>query len=162
MSAERHPSHPTDALHCLFPRLRSWTEALSTSLRGERRDAAENRRRVLSAARGLFAARGIEAVSMHDIAQAAGIGQGTLYRRFPHKGALCHALLEDNMQRFHDALVARLEAEAARTPALAQLHCFVDALLAFVEENGPLVSAMGDSACGVSPTERYQSPWAVW
>src|SRR5438477_373209 len=111
MAMDRHGPHAGEALHCLFPRLRSWTEALSTSLRGERRDAAENRRRVLAAARELFAERGIETVSMHDIAQTAGIGQGTLYRRFPHKGALCHVLLEDNMQKFHEAIVARLEQE---------------------------------------------------
>jgi AcrR family transcriptional regulator len=145
-----------------FPRLRSLADGLSTTLRGERRDAAENRQRVLATARALFSERGVDAVSMHDIAVAAGIGQGTLYRRYPHKGALCHALVEDNLRQFHDAMVARLEAEAAGGRALQQLRAFIDALLAFTEQNGPLVSAMGDSACGVTPAERYQNPWVVW
>ncbi|MHB8577281.1 MAG: TetR/AcrR family transcriptional regulator [Dehalococcoidia bacterium] len=130
--------------------------------RGERRDAAENRQRVLATARALFTERGVEAVSMHDVAVAAGIGQGTLYRRYPHKGALCHALAEDNLQQFHDTAVARLEAEAGGTRVLEQLRAFLDALLGFIEENGPLMSAMGDSACGVTSEERYQHPWTVW
>ncbi|HZG64870.1 MAG TPA: helix-turn-helix domain-containing protein, partial [Rubrobacteraceae bacterium] len=60
---------------------------------GERRDAAESRRRVLDTARELFEERGVDSVSMHEIGRAAGVGQGTLYRRYEHKGALCSALL---------------------------------------------------------------------
>src|SRR6185312_10778811 len=48
----------------------------------ERADAARNRRKVLAAAEGLFATRGVAAVSMDDVAAAAGVGKGTLYRRF--------------------------------------------------------------------------------
>jgi AcrR family transcriptional regulator len=127
---------------------------------GERRDAAENRKRVLDAARALFAERGVDAASMHDVAQAAGIGQGTLYRRFPNKATLCEALLAHNLWQFHDAVVARLDQDEG--PVLGQLRWFVDALLAFVEGNGPLVRAMGDSACGATPEDHYQHPWTLW
>ena len=122
MTADREVLPAGDAAPHRFPRLRSWAEALTTTLRGERRDAVENRERILATARALIAERGIEAVSMHDIARAAGIGQGTLYRRYPHKGGLCHALVEENMQLFHDALVSELEAEADTVPSLEQLH----------------------------------------
>lgn len=145
-----------------LPRLRSGAEALSTTPRGERRDAVANRERILATARELFAARGVEAVAMRDVALAAGIGQGTLYRHFSHKGALCHALLDENLQQFHDGLVGRLEAEMDRLPVLAQLQLYLDGQLTFIEANGPLASAMGDSACGVTPEEHYQNPWAVW
>src|SRR5690242_18987874 len=57
--------------------------------RHERRDAAEHRQRILEVARRLFAEQGVEAVSMHQIALAAGIGQGTLYRRYANKSELC-------------------------------------------------------------------------
>src|SRR4051794_8640134 len=61
----------------------------------ERRDAAEHRRRILIAARALFAAQGIDATNMTEIARTAHIGQGTLYRRFAHKGELCEALMKE-------------------------------------------------------------------
>ncbi len=143
-----------------IPQLRSLREGLATTLRGERRDAVENRQRVLAAARALFGERGVGAVGMHDIAVAAGIGQGTLYRRYPHKSALCEALLVDNVQQLYDGTVARLEATGGR--ALEQFREIITALLVFIEENGPLVSAASDSACGVTPQARYQSAWAVW
>ena len=48
----------------------------------ERADAARNRARILAAAEELVAEQGIEAVSMEDVARAACVGTGTLYRRF--------------------------------------------------------------------------------
>jgi AcrR family transcriptional regulator len=65
-----------------------------------RRDAAANRERILDAARRLFADHGLEA-SMDEIARAAGVGAGTLYRRFPTKEALLDAILGDVLDRYH-------------------------------------------------------------
>jgi AcrR family transcriptional regulator len=64
-----------------------------------RRDAAANRERVIEAARRLFAERGVDA-SMDEIARAAGVGPGTLYRRFATKEALLDAILLDALERF--------------------------------------------------------------
>jgi AcrR family transcriptional regulator len=61
-----------------------------------RRDAERNRQRILAAARAVFAERGLD-VSMDDIARAAGVGVGTVYRRFPDKDQLIDALFEDEM-----------------------------------------------------------------
>jgi AcrR family transcriptional regulator len=61
----------------------------------ERADAARNRLRVLTAAEQLFAVRGVAGVTMDDIAAAAGVGKGTLYRRFGDKGGLAVALLDE-------------------------------------------------------------------
>ncbi|CAM3755826.1 TetR/AcrR family transcriptional regulator [Cohnella lubricantis] len=63
--------------------------------RRERSDAADNRRLILQTAKSLFEEHGVEDVSMHQIAKTAGIGQGTLYRRYAHKGDLCCDLIED-------------------------------------------------------------------
>jgi AcrR family transcriptional regulator len=52
-----------------------------------RRDAEANRRRLLDAASEAFAAHGLDA-SVEEIAHSAGVGMGTLYRRFPTKEVL--------------------------------------------------------------------------
>jgi len=57
-----------------------------------RRDAAENRQRLLDAAATVFSERGLDA-SVDEIARAAGVGTGTLYRRFPTKDALISELV---------------------------------------------------------------------
>jgi AcrR family transcriptional regulator len=72
-----------------------------------RRDAERNRERILVAAADAFAAGGL-AVTMDEIAHAAGVGVGTVYRRFPDKELLIEALFEQRI----DELVAI--AEAAR------------------------------------------------
>jgi AcrR family transcriptional regulator len=61
-----------------------------------RRDAERNRRRILEAAAEVFAERGLS-VTMDDIADHAGVGVGTVYRRFPNKELLIEALLEDRI-----------------------------------------------------------------
>lgn len=57
-----------------------------------RRDAAENRQRLLDAAAEVFSNRGLDA-GVDEIARAAGVGMGTLYRRFPTKDALISELV---------------------------------------------------------------------
>ncbi len=61
-----------------------------------RRDAERNRRLILDAARELFEQRGL-GVTLNDIAHHAGVGVGTVYRRFPDKEQLIDALLEDRI-----------------------------------------------------------------
>jgi AcrR family transcriptional regulator len=60
--------------------------------RPERADAARNRELILATARRLFADRGIS-VTLNDVAHAAGVGVGTVYRKFPDKDSLIEALL---------------------------------------------------------------------
>lgn len=59
-----------------------------------RKDAERNRQRVIEAARELFALRGLEA-TLNDVAHHAGLGVGTVYRRFPTKEELLEAVFED-------------------------------------------------------------------
>lgn len=75
---------------------------------GLRADARRNRERVLVAARSVFARRGLEA-GVEEIAREAGVGVGTLYRRFPTKDDLVLAIVEDGM----GALLEELQAAAA-------------------------------------------------
>ncbi len=61
-----------------------------------RRDAERNRLRILQAAREVFADRGFDA-TLDKIAAHAGVGVGTVYRRFPDKDALIDALFEERI-----------------------------------------------------------------
>jgi AcrR family transcriptional regulator len=60
--------------------------------RAVRREAVENRERLLHAAKHVFAVKGVDA-PVEDIARAAGLGMGTLYRHFPTKQALIDELV---------------------------------------------------------------------
>src|SRR6195952_5846807 len=63
-----------------------------------RRDAAENREKVLHAASRVFAEHGLDG-SVEEVARVAGVGMGTLYRRFPTKQALIDELIGDLRQQ---------------------------------------------------------------
>lgn len=124
----------------------------------ERRDAAEHRQHILSAARRLFAERGVDDVSMHQIAQAAGLGQGTLYRRFAHKGELCMALLVESVVRLQAEMCAYFQSCAPSTPARAQLAYVLSRHVSFNEENAGLLSAVVEAACGNRRAGLYHNP----
>ncbi|MGV9679905.1 TetR/AcrR family transcriptional regulator [Nocardia sp. NPDC003482] len=104
-----------------------------------RSDARDNRERILTAARDLFAEQGI-AVPMREIARRAGVGPATLYRRFPTKEILATEAFADQMRQCR----AIVEAGLADTDPwrgfrsmienLCELHChnqgFTDAFMA--------------------------------
>jgi AcrR family transcriptional regulator len=78
------------------------TMITSTSAPAEtllRRDAVENRKKLIDAARTVFAQHGLEA-GVDEVAQAAGVGIGTLYRRFPTKDALVGELVRELLEEF--------------------------------------------------------------
>ena len=119
----------------------------------ERADAARNRTRILAAAEDLFAARGACNVSMDAIAEAAGVGKGTLYRRFRDQAGLAMALLEDKERRLQDAV---LRGEPPLGPGAApdvRLIAFVDALVDLLEAHTEL-HVLSESA---SSGARYRS-----
>ena len=62
----------------------------------ERADAVRNRAVILATAQKLFAEKGVENVSMDAIACGAGVGKGTLFRRFGDRASLVRALIEEN------------------------------------------------------------------
>src|SRR3954469_19914219 len=71
----------------------------------ERVDAARNRAKILAAAEQLIAERGIEHVSVDDVAKAACVGKGTIYRRFGDRAGLAIALLGEREREFQDELI---------------------------------------------------------
>src|SRR3954453_20190092 len=75
-----------------------------------RKDAERNRQRILDAARELFAKRGL-GVTLNDIAHHAGVGVGTVYRRFPDKEGLVDTLFQEHLDAW-----ARLFEEGLADP----------------------------------------------
>jgi AcrR family transcriptional regulator len=75
-----------------------------------RRDAQRNRERILAAARELFAERGVDA-TLDDVAARAGVGVGTVYRRYANKDALLDELFEEGI-----AELATLAEESLSNP----------------------------------------------
>lgn len=77
-----------------------------------RADAARNRERVLAAARAGLAEHGLE-VTVEDIAHRAGVGVGTIYRRFPTKEALVDAIVEARLHELRALAEAREQSSDA-------------------------------------------------
>lgn len=75
-----------------------------------RRDAELNRRRIIDSARVVFGSRGLEA-TLDDIAHHAGLGVGTVYRRFPGKEQLVEAMFAERMDEIGEVAKKALEAE---------------------------------------------------
>jgi AcrR family transcriptional regulator len=84
----------------------------STEPRPLRRDAQRNRERIVAAAAAAFAAEGID-VTVEEIARHAGVGMGTLYRRFPTKEDLIDAVLEETFEQFVEAAEQALDVDDA-------------------------------------------------
>lgn len=122
----------------------------------ERADAAENRRRILAAARELVREQGACAVSMDDVARKAGVGKGTLYRRFADKAALMVALLDEEAQAMQ-AEVMRTFVRNAEAPRLRVLADFLDRVAEFTIANATTLEV--SSSQGVS---RFSAPYYRW
>jgi AcrR family transcriptional regulator len=104
--------------------------------RALRRDAAENRDRLLAAAAGCFDAQGMD-VSVTEIAREAGVGMGTLYRRFPTKAALIEALVQEQLE----ATIAMARAAAEHPDGLG-LERFLEASSAHQAEHPGLLARL--------------------
>jgi len=97
----------------------------TTAERPLRKDAERNRRRILDAAREVFAEHGLDA-GLDHIARHAGLGVGTVYRRFPDKDKLIDALFEERI----GAIAALAEEAAAHEDPWAGLVFFFERSLA--------------------------------
>ena len=103
-----------------------------TSPPKERADAARNRALVLDAAARLFATHGVEAVSMDAIAAEAGVGKGTLFRRFGDKAGLATALLDARERSLQERMLSGPPPLGPGAAACARLLAFVSAYLDYV------------------------------
>lgn len=128
----------------------------------ERADAARNRRRILVAAERLFTRDGVAGTSMEAIAVEAGVGKGTLFRRFGDRASLALALLESSERAFQEAFIRGPAPLGPGAPADERLIAFGRTLLGHISDHGDvLLAAQTDSTPGrwfdVGPYAAYRA-----
>jgi AcrR family transcriptional regulator len=126
--------------------------------RPERADAAENRRKVLAAAERLFASCDPACVTMDAVAAEAGVGKGTLFRRFGDRASLARAVLSEREIALQDALLRGEPPLGPGAPPLDRLIAFGEAYVAFLEQHGGLLR----SAEGSHETYLASAPYAFY
>ncbi|MEU2725928.1 TetR/AcrR family transcriptional regulator [Streptomyces smyrnaeus] len=125
--------------------------------RKPRKDAARNRAAVLAAADDLFAGcESPEAVTMADIAAAAGVGKATLFRAFGDRTGLIHTLYEVRLEPIRNAVEQGPPPLGPTAPPLQRVPALLDAALCFKLDNRHLALAL-EGTGGDSPyqTEHY-------
>jgi AcrR family transcriptional regulator len=114
----------------------------------ERVDAARNRRKILLAAERLFNEHGAENVSMDAVAEAAGVGKGTLYRRFGDRCGLARAILDEREREFQEDMIRGDAPLGPGAPAEERLVAFGRGVLTKLQNHGDLVLAAETGSAG--------------
>ncbi|MET8052770.1 MULTISPECIES: TetR/AcrR family transcriptional regulator [unclassified Streptosporangium] len=122
--------------------------------RAERVDATRNRRAVLHATEQLLAEGGGDHVSLDRVAALAGVGKGTVFRRFGNRAGLLQALLEERSRELRDAVKNGPPPLGPGAPARDRMLAFLDGLGAIAEGNAVLLSAH-EQACA---EDKYDDP----
>lgn len=114
----------------------------------ERADAARNRQRVLTAAAGLFAEHGVDGVTMDAVAQAAGVGKGTVFRRFGDKSGLVVALLDERERELQEAVLSGPPPLGPEAPDKERMLAFLGAYVDYLAEHLELIRLSETAAPG--------------
>jgi AcrR family transcriptional regulator len=121
----------------------------------ERADAARNRARILEAVRELLVDTSPCEISTDAVATLAGVGKGTIYRRFGDRGGLMQAVLDDRERAFQQAVLAGAPPLGPGAPPADRLAAFLCALVDQLEEIGDLMAEV-ESGVGWMHSPPYQ------
>ncbi|HEV3318805.1 MAG TPA: helix-turn-helix domain-containing protein [Solirubrobacteraceae bacterium] len=108
----------------------------------ERADAAANRVRILQAARRVLAERGAAGTSIDAVACEAGVGKGTVFRRFGDRSGLFQALSDEHLRAFQDAFILGPPPLGPGAPPDERLGAFLDGLLDLYDSHLELTLAL--------------------
>ncbi|KMO68262.1 TetR/AcrR family transcriptional regulator [Mycolicibacterium obuense] len=132
------------------------TLSVSDSGPPERGDAARNRALLLEAARRLVAEHGADAVTTDDIAAAAGVGKGTLFRRFGSRAGLMIVLLDEDEKAQQHAILFGPPPLGPGAAPLDRLIAYGRERLCFVNSHHALLSDVGRD-----PQMRFSAPMVL-
>lgn len=121
-------------------------------MRKPRADAVRNRERLLSVAKAAFTERG-ERASMDEIARAAGVGAGTLYRHFPTREALVAAVYLSETEQ----LARAAEDLAGELPALDALRAWLATFVDYIVTKRAVAGLL--EAMPGGPSALYAESW---
>jgi AcrR family transcriptional regulator len=110
-------------------------------VRHERSDAARNRATILLAAEALVAEHGAQCVTMDQVARAAGVGKGTLFRHFGDRCGLMRALLDERERSFQEGFIRGPSPLGPGAPPRERLIAFGERMLEHIEIQGDLLAA---------------------
>jgi AcrR family transcriptional regulator len=122
-----------------------------------RADAARNRQKILDVAAHLFAERGVD-VTLNDIAHAADVGVGTVYRKFADKDALIDELTESKLEGMLSLVAAASERESG-ADALRELMMGAAAVRAADRGLFPMLFRAGDESRRDDRVGRLLGAW---
>ncbi len=118
------------------------------SPRHERADAARNHATILATAGRLVAAQGASSVTMDEVACAAGVGKGTLFRHFGDRCGLMRALLDERERAFQEGFIRGPAPLGPGAPGRERLIGFGERMLEHIEIQGDLLLAAEHGAPG--------------
>jgi AcrR family transcriptional regulator len=115
--------------------------------RAERADAARNRRHLLATAREMLAEQcGADGLTMDALAERAGLGKGTVFRRFGSRAGIFQALLDDDEQDFQQQVIAGPPPLGPGAPPLDRLIAYGRARTAFLIAHREIARAALDGS----------------
>lgn len=122
----------------------------------QRRDGLESSFLILETAQRLFAKYGVAEVSMHQIAKAAGVGQGTLYRRYANKGELCMELLKESAEKVMQEMEQQIaDIHGHANQAIEVLDSVIERAIDFIDEKEDLLASVNQAQL-IGDNEFYQ------
>lgn len=125
-----------------------------------RKDAIRNREAVLAAADALFTRReSAEDVTMADVATAAGVGKGTLFRAFGDRAGLLRALYEARLEPIRQAVETGPPPLGPATPPHDRVPALLDAVLCFKLDNRRLALALEEGGSSSPYRAEHYEPW---
>jgi AcrR family transcriptional regulator len=112
--------------------------------RGERADAARNRRLLLATAREMLAEQGADTLTMDGLAERAGLGKGTVFRRFGTRAGIFAALLDDGERAVQEQVLSGPPPLGPGAPALDRLIAYGKARIGFLIQHREIARAALD------------------
>ena len=110
----------------------------------ERADAARNRQVLLAAARRMLAEQGADKLTMDGLAQRAGLGKGTVFRRFGTRAGIFQALLDDDEREFQEEVLSGPPPLGPGAPPLDRLIAYGRARIDFLIGHSEIARAALD------------------